>query len=64
MDISVIECPVYIPVVNAELTCNDNVYGSVCTVTCDDGYEVSGSSESECLQDGSWSVSDLVCISK
>ena len=32
-----------------------------CTVTCDDGYELTGSDTRTCQNDGSWSGSDAIC---
>ena len=32
-----------------------------CTVTCDDGYELTGSDSRTCQNDGSWNGSDAMC---
>ena len=38
--------------------------GTTCTFTCNNGYQLMGSGMRTCQNDGSWSGSDAVCISK
>ena len=42
---------------------NDGVAnpGDICTVTCDNGYELTGSDTGICQNDGSWSGGDATC---
>ena len=35
--------------------------GDTCTVTCDDGYELTGSNTRTCQSNRSWSGSDATC---
>ena len=35
--------------------------GDTCTFTCDDGYELGGSTSRTCGDDGSWSGNDTTC---
>ena len=35
--------------------------GDTCTFTCDDGYELGGSTSRTCGDDGSWSGTDTTC---
>ena len=35
--------------------------GEICTVTCDDGYELSGSATRTCQSSRSWNGSDVTC---
>jgi len=35
--------------------------GNTCTFTCDDGYELGGSTSRTCGDDGSWSDTDTIC---
>lgn len=53
------------------LSCtNDFRYGSVCTVTCDDGYKLAVEQSSQCLRDtdvemaGRWEPELSICIGK
>ena len=36
--------------------------GDTCTVTCNDDYQLTGTSTRTCQSDGSWSGSDSICI--
>ena len=57
-----IMCDVLKEVLNAilELT-NGNLFGSVATYTCLDGYSLVGDSSITCLASGSWSNKEPVC---
>ena len=35
--------------------------GETCTVTCNNGYQLTGSGTRNCQNDGSWSGSDAMC---
>ena len=35
--------------------------GDTCTFTCDDGYELGGSTSRTCGDDGNWSGTDTTC---
>jgi len=35
--------------------------GDTCTFTCDDGYELGGSTSRTCGDDGSWTGTDATC---
>ncbi|PIK43760.1 putative sushi, von Willebrand factor [Apostichopus japonicus] len=57
-----VTCPALQPLTNGVFhlpTCTSagNVYGTVCTVNCDGGYELSGPSPVQCLDSGLWSDS-------
>ncbi|PIK52467.1 putative sushi, von Willebrand factor type A [Apostichopus japonicus] len=57
-----VTCPALQPLTNGAYhlpTCTSagNVYGTVCTVNCDGGYELSGPSPVQCLDSGLWSDS-------
>ena len=41
-----------------------NIYGSSCTATCDNGYDLSGVAKRTCKEDGKWTGSDVECKSK
>ena len=51
---------------NGEISCSlgdDGVlsYQDTCTLTCDTGYELTGSRTRTCQSDGTWSGSDAMC---
>ena len=61
-----VTCPM-LSDLNGIITCDDGNDGYVdpgdtCTVTCNDGYQ--GSGIRTCQNDGTWSGSDVLCISK
>ena len=39
----------------------DYVTGDICMFTCDDDYEISGSENRTCGDDGIWSGADVTC---
>ena len=43
------------------ISCTGNGLGDTCTVTCDDGFDLSGSETRTCQDDGSWSGTEAVC---
>ena len=43
------------------ISCTGNEVGDTCTVSCDDGYELSGSETRTCQGDGTWSGTDATC---
>ncbi|XP_070200226.1 uncharacterized protein [Littorina saxatilis] len=42
----------------------DNIYGSTCTFSCEDGYVLQGQRSLACTQSGSWSHADPQCKAK
>ena len=38
--------------------------GDTCSFTCNTGYELTGSDTRTCQSDGSWSGSNIICMSK
>ena len=38
--------------------------GEICTITCNDGYQLFSSGTRTCQNDGSWNGSDGICISE
>ena len=46
---------------NITYTLNDDGVYSTCSVTCNSGYTLTGSSNRMCLSDGSWSGMDSLC---
>jgi len=57
----VVQCPVLTAPDNGMISCTGNGVGDTCTVTCDDGFELSGSETRTCQDDGSWSGTDAEC---
>ena len=47
---------------NGAIDCSGSCMGDTCTVTCDPGYELSGSATRTCQDDGSWSGTEAVCV--
>jgi len=43
------------------ISCTGNDVGDTCTITCDDGFELSGSDTRTCQDDGTWSGTDATC---
>ena len=60
----VITCLVLSAPENGMISCspgNDSP-GDTCTLTCDDGFEISGTQSRTCQDDGTWNgVDDTVC---
>ena len=59
-------CPPLTNSYNAMINCSlgdDGVYSyeDTCNLTCNTGYELTGSDTRTCQSDGSWSGSDDVC---
>lgn len=60
---SLITCNPLVPPSNAVASCSaGSNYGSVCTISCNTGFEISGSSRRSCQGDGSWSGQQPSCI--
>jgi len=47
--------------INCSLENGEANPGDTCTFTCDDGYELGGSTSRTCGDDGSWSGTDTTC---
>ena len=61
-----VSCPSLTDLANGMINCSlgDDGFpspGDTCTVTCDDDYELTGSSTRTCQGNGSWSGSDATC---
>ena len=56
------QCPVLTSPDKGMISCTGNEFGDTCTITCDDGYELSGSETRTCQDDGAWSGTDAICI--
>ena len=60
-------CPSLTAPDNGTITCSppgeDGLpsLGDTCTFTCDNGYELNGSSTRNCQNDGNWSDIDPIC---
>ena len=53
---SVVQCLAVVPPPVGEVTCDsDYLFGSVCTLTCQEGYTVTGENSTEFLVNGTWS---------
>ena len=62
----VITCPSLTAPANGVISCSlgaDRVYnpGDTCNITCNDDYELTGSSIRTCQNDGNWRGSDTTC---
>ena len=58
---TVVQCPTLTAPDNGMIFCTGNEIGDTCTVSCDDGYESSGSETRTCQGDGTWSGTDATC---
>ena len=63
---TVVTCPPLTAPDNGDIDCSLGDDGEVnpgdtCTFTCDDGYELGGSTSRTCGDDGSWSGNDTTC---
>jgi len=47
--------------VNGHASCNGSMFEDVCTFTCDDGYDLSGTPIRTCQSDQTWSGSEATC---
>jgi len=57
-----VTCDKFPPPENAKMMCSDgDFYGSSCNIECKEGYELSGSYERVCKDDGGWSGSQPLC---
>ena len=58
-------CPVLSTPDNGQISCspgNDSP-GDTCTLTCDDGFEISGTESRTCQDDGTWNgADDTLCL--
>ncbi|XP_066270970.1 uncharacterized protein [Branchiostoma lanceolatum] len=58
-----VNCPKLAALVNGNLSPTDaNTYPDVVTFSCDQGYELDGSTSATCRLDGTWSASVPTCI--
>ena len=62
----IVLCPSLSAPDNGEISCllgDDGVpsYQDICSFTCNNGYELTGSSTSTCQSDGTWSGNDATC---
>ena len=55
-------CPLLDPPSNGVIDCTSNEVGGTCTLTCDDGYELTGSASRTCQDNGTWSGTETKCI--
>jgi len=46
---------------NGQISCNGSMFEDVCTFTCDEGYELSGTPIRTCQSDQTWSGSTVTC---
>ena len=59
---TIVDCGSVSSIANGMVTySSDTQYGSTATFTCDDDYELSGESSSECMEDGNWSRETPTC---
>ena len=54
------DCPQF-DVINGSLSTSETRYLTSVTVTCDEGFELSGPGQLQCLADGAWSSSVPLC---
>ena len=54
-------CPLLDPPSNGVIDCTSNEVGGTCTLTCDDGHELTGSASRTCQDNGTWSGTDAIC---
>ena len=47
---------------NGKMECTGNHYEDVCTFSCDDSYELTGSDSRTCQSDAAWSGSETECV--
>ena len=61
--VSIAQCPMLTAPENGMISCagTGGDVGDTCTISCDDGYDLSGSETRTCQDDGSWSGTDAVC---
>ena len=62
----IVSCPTLTSPYNGIISCSlgdDGVpsYEDTCSFTCNTGYELTGSDNRTCQNNGSWSDSDVVC---
>ncbi|XP_076807337.1 sushi, von Willebrand factor type A, EGF and pentraxin domain-containing protein 1-like [Clavelina lepadiformis] len=57
-----VQCPVHKPIANGNIVCTEeNLYQSLCTFTCDEGYNRIGSQQTYCQANRIWSVAPPRC---
>ena len=61
---SEITCPQPNNVVNGVVAVPTVTFGSTYTVTCDSGYELTGSSSRQCIESGYWDGQEPYCQGK
>ncbi|XP_069622657.1 sushi, von Willebrand factor type A, EGF and pentraxin domain-containing protein 1 [Ranitomeya imitator] len=56
-------CPKLHPVENGKISCSssDTSYGTVCSVTCNDGYRLQGHSKLACQENSYWDAKEPIC---
>ena len=59
--ITVVQCPTLTAPDDGMVFCTGDDVGDTCTITCDDGFELSGSETRTCQSDGTWSETDTTC---
>jgi len=47
---------------NGMIVCTGNLFEDTCTITCNPGYELTGSGITTCLSNQTWSGTDAICI--
>ena len=54
-------CPLLDPLINGIIECTGHKIGDTCTLTCDDGYGMTGNVRWRCQKNGRWSDTEAKC---
>jgi CUB/sushi domain-containing protein len=57
----IVSCPALVNPTFGEATCTGTQYGQTCSIACNTGYTLSGSSSRQCQASKIWSGSDTTC---